>query len=319
MSLCTPVVLLSHCRTHCRRSGTVAAVGPGVRHIQPGSRVFGAVSPLLPAGSHARYVAVPAEDVALVPPAWTDVTAAALPFAALTAWRAWRRAEPASLRGKTVLVLGAGGAVGSAAVQIAVAEGAAEVHATVGAHSASRVASYGAASVGDASAAALPDVASQLGWPRFDVVLDTRQPSAGSGEHQALGLCAQHRGHYVTLHGRLVDTLDTYGVFLGLPHAAAHLLSRQSQVAAAYDGVTYHWAAMRTDGDAWAQLAGWAHGGQLVPHVGQTVPWDRAAAAHEAVESGRTSGKVVLTMTTEEGADAGAAGQPPSPAREVTG
>jgi NADPH:quinone reductase-like Zn-dependent oxidoreductase len=284
-------------------SGTVAAVGPGVRHIQPGSRVFGAVSPLLPRGSHARYVAVPAEDVAAVPAAWTDATAAALPFAALTAWRALRRAAPASLRGKTVLVLGAGGAVGSAAVQIAVAEGAAEVHASSGAHSCSRIAAYGASTVGD-SAAALPDIATQLGWPRFDVVLDTR-PSAGSGEQQALGLCAQHRGHYVTLHGKLVDTLDAYGLVLGLPQAAAHLLSRQSQVAATYDGVTYHWAAMRTDADAWAQLAGWAHEGLLAPHVGPAFAWDRAAAAHEAVESGRTSGRVVLTMT-EEGGPAGA-------------
>ena len=285
-----------------RRSGTVAAVGPGVRHIQPGIRVFGAVSPLLPRGSHARYVSVPAEDVAAVPSTWTDVTAAALPFAALTAWRALRRAAPVSLRGKTVLVLGAGGGVGSAAVQIAVAEGAAEVHATAGAHSSNRVAAYGASTVGD-SAAALPDIAAQLGWPRFDVVLDTRQPSAGSGEHQALGLCAQHRGHYVTLHGKLVDTLDAYGLLLGLPQAAAHLLSRQSQVAGAYEGVTYHWAAMRTDTEAWAQLAGWAHSGLLAPHVGPVFTWDRAAEAHEAVEAGRTSGRVMLTIVDEARAE----------------
>ncbi len=74
-----------------------------------------------------------------------------------------------------MLVLGAGGAVGGAAVQLARAWGC-RVCATAGARSAERVLAYGARSVAD-SRAPLADEARRLGWAPFDVVLDTGAPA----------------------------------------------------------------------------------------------------------------------------------------------
>jgi len=90
-SLFGPLLPLVLGREFC---GRVASLGAGVRDVVLGSRVFGALSPLVPRGSHARYVAVPACDLAPVPETWSDAHAASLPFAALTAWRALHGGDP---------------------------------------------------------------------------------------------------------------------------------------------------------------------------------------------------------------------------------
>lgn len=109
-------------------SGTVAEVGPGIDVVSVGDEVFGRL-PFPRQGAYAEYVAVPVDHVALKPAGLDHVTAAAVPFAGLTAWQGIVAAADgtpalAVAKGQTVLVHGAAGGVGSFAVQFAKARGA---------------------------------------------------------------------------------------------------------------------------------------------------------------------------------------------------
>jgi NADPH:quinone reductase-like Zn-dependent oxidoreductase len=107
-------------------------------------------------------------------------------------------------QGESLLVLGAGGAVGGAAVQLARAWGC-RVHATARPRSAARVAALGAESVADADAP-LRDEARRLGWPAFDAALDT--VGGAASEDAAAQLLRPHAGRLVTLHGGMVNAMD---------------------------------------------------------------------------------------------------------------
>jgi NADPH2:quinone reductase len=100
-------------------SGTVEAVGDGVRHLKAGDRV----ASIGVTGGFASHACVDASAVMLLPPGFDLDDAAAFAFTYGTSHHAL--IDRAALRaGETVLVLGAAGGVGSAAVQIAKAAGA---------------------------------------------------------------------------------------------------------------------------------------------------------------------------------------------------
>lgn len=94
-------------------AGVVDAVGPGVRSLAIGQRVFGRVR-----GAHARYVCVDAEHLFALPDALSFEEGAAIPVGWLTAWHALHTV--AALRaGQRVLIEAVASSVGSAALQIA--------------------------------------------------------------------------------------------------------------------------------------------------------------------------------------------------------
>jgi len=98
-------------------SGEVAELGPGTTGLTMGQRVFG-LTDWARDGALAEFVAVEARDLAPLPASIGHVTAAALSLAGLTAWQAL--VDHARLRpGQSLLVHGAGGAVGAQAVQMA--------------------------------------------------------------------------------------------------------------------------------------------------------------------------------------------------------
>ncbi|WP_157008418.1 NAD(P)-dependent alcohol dehydrogenase [Agromyces laixinhei] len=103
-------------------SGTVVAVGPGVTRHSVGDAVFGELS-ASGWGGFAEIVSAREDALVPRPPALDDLTAAALPQAASMAWQALGGAEAAapsgSLHGRRVLVVGAGGGVGTFAIQLA--------------------------------------------------------------------------------------------------------------------------------------------------------------------------------------------------------
>jgi NADPH:quinone reductase len=100
-------------------AGVVAATGPGVLQWQVGDRVFGIVG----GGGLADRVVVHERHIAAVPAGLADDIAAAVPEAYITAHDAvFTRAG--LLTGEVLLVNGANGAVGSAAVQLGLAAGA---------------------------------------------------------------------------------------------------------------------------------------------------------------------------------------------------
>ena len=99
-------------------AGVVEAVGAGVTRFQPGDEVFGTCE-----GSFAEYVCAKETLLARKPANLTFEETAAAPISAVTALQAVRDAGQVTA-GQKVLVIGAGGGVGSFAVQVAKAFGA---------------------------------------------------------------------------------------------------------------------------------------------------------------------------------------------------
>jgi NADPH:quinone reductase-like Zn-dependent oxidoreductase len=103
-------------------SGVVAAVGFGVAGVAVGDEVYGLIMAFWD-GAAAEYLTIEARDVAPKPKTLDHEHAAALPQVALTSWQALFDHGHLTA-GQTVVIHGAGGAVGTAAVQLARAAGA---------------------------------------------------------------------------------------------------------------------------------------------------------------------------------------------------
>jgi NADPH:quinone reductase-like Zn-dependent oxidoreductase len=147
-------------------AGVITEVGEGVSGWNAGDAVV-AYLPVTAPGAAAEYAAVPAEALAAAPRAVELADAAALPSAGLTAWQSLF--EHAALKeGQSILINGAGGAVGRYAVQLA-KEAGAIVTATASAGSADRIRSYGADRIIDYTATPLPQAAA---GQQFDAVLN---------------------------------------------------------------------------------------------------------------------------------------------------
>ncbi|WP_410872079.1 NADP-dependent oxidoreductase [Nocardia sp. A7] len=147
-------------------AGTVAEVGAQVSGWAVGDAVV-AFLPMNVDGAGAEYVAVAADLLAAAPRTIELADAAALPAVGLTAWQALF--EHAGLvAGSSLLINGAGGAVGGYAVQLAARAGAA-VTATASTRSADRVRANGAERIVDYTAIPLTQAVS---GQRFDVVLN---------------------------------------------------------------------------------------------------------------------------------------------------
>ena len=164
-------------------AGVIAEVGEGVSGWSVGDAVV-AFLPMTAPGAAAEYVAAPAEALAAAPRTVELADAAALPSAGLAAWQALF--EHAGLEaGQSVLINGAGGAVGGYAVQLA-AQAGATVTATASARSIDRIRFYGADRIVDYTATpVLQAVAGQ----RFDVVLNLA-PTSPEETAQLVGLVA---------------------------------------------------------------------------------------------------------------------------------
>src|SRR6478752_1347970 len=146
-------------------SGVVAALGFGTAGLAVGDEVFGLTDQLRD-GAAAEYVAVEARNLARKPRTVDHVHAAAVPRAGLTAWQGlFDHGQLA--KGQTVVIHGAGGAVGSMAVQLARWAGA-EVIGTGRSHSRQLVTELGADRYIALDADRLEDVTGQA-----DLVFDT--------------------------------------------------------------------------------------------------------------------------------------------------
>src|SRR5215468_7129847 len=133
-------------------AGVIAEVGAGVSGWSAGDAVV-AFLPMTAPGAAAEYVAVPAGVLAAAPRAVELADAAALPSAGLTAWQALF--EHTGLKaGQSVLVNGAGGAVGGYFVQLA-ADAGVTVTATASERSTGRLRSYRADRIVDYTATPL--------------------------------------------------------------------------------------------------------------------------------------------------------------------
>jgi NADPH:quinone reductase-like Zn-dependent oxidoreductase len=143
-------------------AGEVVAVGADIKHVKPGDPVYGLS---LNSGTFAQYAVVKAPGVALRPSSLDDVQAAAVPMVGLSAWQTL--INLAKLQsGERILILGAGGGIGSFAVQLAKDRGA-YVIAHARANKAGFVKQLGADEFIDANSQRFEEVVGKV-----DVVLD---------------------------------------------------------------------------------------------------------------------------------------------------
>ena len=243
-------------------AGVVDEVGAGVTRFAPGDRVFGMPRFPAEAACYAEYVASPSRQLASIPQRLTDVEAAALPLAGLTAWQAL--VETAAVgEGTRVLILGAAGGVGHLAVQVAKARGAY----VLGTARASKHAFLTGLGVDEAVDYTTENVAERT--EDVDVVLDL------VGGEEGLDV---------------LPALRDGGIFVLAPSFSA-LEALRGQ---AGDRVRVTGILVEPDRAGLESLAALVEAGKLRPHVERTFPLEQAAEAHRLGEQGRTTGKLVL-------------------------
>jgi NADPH:quinone reductase len=207
-------------------AGTVEQIGEGAERFSVGDEVFGQllIPPLGSTGTYAEYVAAPEDSpLARVPAGLDPALAAAVPTVGMSGLAIVESLEP--LSGKTVLIVGAGGGVGSFATQFAVDAGA-RVIANVRAANEERMRSYGVAETVDHTAAPLPGQVEQAHPDGIDVLVDLASDAEAFG---ALAALVREGGTALTtLYVANTDDLEARGVTavnFQLP-ASAELLQR---------------------------------------------------------------------------------------------
>jgi NADPH2:quinone reductase len=259
-------------------AGEVAAVGAAVHRVGVGDRVLA----ILSHGGFAEYALARAADVFALPDSMDTVTAAGFPITYGTAHGAlvWR----AQLRhGETLLVHGAAGGAGLAAVEVGKALGAGVI-ATAGgadktevasAHGADRVVNYQDADV-------RTRVKDLTGGRGADVVFD---PVGGDIFDASLRCVAW--GARIVVIGFASGTV---------PHPPANILLVKNVAV-----LGLHWGSYRRHApdllrQQFTELFRWHDSGLLHPHVGETHDLADAVTALGNLKARRSRGKVVLTL-----------------------
>ena len=264
-------------------SGVVVRCGPRATQWKPGDEIFAAPNLFRP-GANAEYVALDARSAARKPATLDHATAAVLPLVSQTAWEALHlraRIQP----GQAVLIHAGAGGVGHVAVQLAKLHGC-RVIATAGR---------------EESLAFCRDVVRAdevIDYRRQDVVQAVQALTAGKGVPVAFDTvggdvfvqcldCVGVNGHVVTILGGSTD----------LKQRGQALLYRNVTISYEFMGIpTAHEIEPQRPGEILATIAKLADAGGLRPEVRHRFPLERLADAHRQVETGRTVGKVSVTI-----------------------
>jgi NADPH2:quinone reductase len=266
-------------------AGVVAAVGAGVKRLVPGQRVVAQ----LEHGGYASQVIAPEQWVHPIPDSITFVDAAAMGLVYQTAWFAL--VDRAGFKsGDSVLVTGAAGGVGLAAVQLVKTLGG-RVLAGIGtAEKAKLVRDNGADAVIDL---AQPDPRNSIrqqiyaanGGNGVDIALDIVGGDVFDGALRSLAWC-----------GRIV----VIGFAAArIPEIKANYLLVKNISALGLQWSDYRERTPDRVAEVQAKLMDLYEKGLIRPHVMQTFPLKAFAEALAIVEAGKAAGKVVLTMGTE--------------------
>ena len=247
-------------------SGTVAALGDDVTGFAIGDTVVGFL-PMGGSGSAAEYAAVPADALVSAPSSIELADAAALPSVGLTAWQALFDLGGLE-RGQRLLIVGAGGAVGGYAIQLAKRAGA-YVIATASPRSRAAVTAKGADEVVDHTATTVLDSVGE----QVDVLLNL----APISEHDFAALVPLVRDGgivvattaWMTTPGDESRGVRTGGVFV------------------------------RSDVEQLAQLVALVDSGELTVDVAQRVPLSELPAIHAKAAAGELHGKVVAVPAAQ--------------------
>ncbi len=251
-------------------AGVVAAVGTNVTSLSVGDEVFGRG-----VGTFAEYAVAPEELLAPKPAGITFEQAAGVPMSGLTALQALR--DSGGIRpGQKVLIVGAGGGVGTFAVQIAKSFGA-EVTGVCSASKLDLVRAIGADHVIDY---AVEDFTT--GEKRFDLVLDNVLQHSLSELLRVLnrgGTLVPNGGQF---HKRWFAST---GVLLIKAPLLSLVVPQRIRVCHEHPG--------QSDLLVLKELV---ESGKLTPVVGREYPLSRVRAAISSFGEGHAEGKIVITM-----------------------
>lgn len=251
-------------------AGRVEALGPGVEGFAVGDAVAGSAP-----GAFAELVAARVTKIARIPAGVSMTDAAAQPISAVTALQALRDVARVQA-GQSVLVLGAGGGVGSALVQLAVIAGA-RVTGVASAAKAELVRSLGAERVIDYRAEPGPD-----SWGRFDVVIDT----------------ADGRG--LSVLRRALEPRGTLAI-VGADHVGGPVLDgldRQFRASLLNPWVRHRLAMVmqKESGDDLAIVLDHLASGRMLSAVDEVATLERAHAAIDRLARREVAGKIVVAL-----------------------
>ena len=251
-------------------AGAVEAAGKDVTGFMPGDEVYGADP-----GTYAQYACVSAGRCAPKPANLSFEQAAAVPVSACTALQGLRdkgRRGP----GQKVLVIGAGGGVGTFAVQLAVAIGA-DVTGVCSAAKADLVRSIGASEVIDYAREDFAD-----GARCYDVILDT----AGNRPLMAMRRALTPEGRLVIVGGE------------GGGRWTGGFLERMARASALslFAGRKLMGLSARVNQKDLLVLKNLIEAGKVTPVIDRTYPLSEASEAIRYMHEGRARGKVVVVV-----------------------
>lgn len=257
-------------------SGVVEAVGEGVSHLRPGTPVAAIGS----TGGFATHACVPAAQVVPLPPGFPLEDAAAFAFTYGTSHHAL--VDRAALKaGETVLVLGAAGGVGTAAIQIAKAVGARVIAAASTDEKCRACEALGADASINYTTTALRDALKTLtGGTGPDVVYD---PVGGEWAEPAFRSIAW-RGRYLVVG-------FAGGGIPALPFNLA-LLKGASIVGVFWGDYVRREPAAHAR--AMAELAGWYAAGKVKPLIDTLLPMEQLPQAYARLAARDIKGKLVM-------------------------
>jgi NADPH:quinone reductase-like Zn-dependent oxidoreductase len=238
-------------------SGVIAALGFGTAGLAVGDEVFGLTDQLRD-GAAAEYVAVEARNVARKPRTVDHVQAAAVPRAGLTAWQALFDHGHLG-NGQTVVIHGAGGAVGSMAVQLA------------------RWAGAGVIGTGRSHSR---ELVLELGADRY-VALDTEGLDDAAGTADLV---------FDTIGGDVLASSD----ILLKPGGTIVTVKADAKLPAGRDDIRTVVFIQESSRAQLAELARLVDEGQLRPQVGAVYPLAEAVKAYRAKAAGGVPGRIVL-------------------------
>ena len=245
-------------------AGVIESVGKDVRKFKVGDQVFAFSDASM--GCHAEYKCMPQDGaVVLKPPSLSYDEAAALSFGGTTALDFLRRGKLQS--GERILVNGASGGVGTAAVQLAEHFGA-DVTGVCSTANMELVRSLGASHVIDYT----KEDFTQNG-ETYDVIVDTvgTAPFSRSKDSLKAG-------------GRLLMVLAGLPDMLQIPWVS--MTSSKKVIAGP--------VAVRAEDLRF--LAGLAKAGEFKPVIDRRYPFEQIAEAHRYVDTGRKKGNVIVTL-----------------------
>ena len=243
-------------------AGTIDSLGEGVTEFKVGEAVLGFARQ---SGSYAEYAVIPLDAIARKPRSFTFEQAAGVPIAAETAYRALHETGHLE-RGQTILIHGAAGGVGSAAVQIAKAAGA-HVIGTASANHHDFLRSIGVDEVIDYRTQRFEDIAKNV-----DFVLNTADP-----ETTARSIAVVKEG------GMLVS-------LVGSPDPRACAAARIHCARPERDTGASNAAML-------AKVVELANAGQFKVHVDAVFSMPDAAKAWNRSREGHTRGKLIILVT----------------------